>query len=151
MANATVCPGCEEVMRDTTSCLVVELELDDGEIQTRTPYGGESYFVDAPEAPRVALLRRCHDCGVAIGQPHHALCDFEACPDCGTQMLACACERGDEDLGHCGDHGEMRLIIHRKTPLLDDEAGLEPDNVDAFTTLCENCHGVEDLAAQLGR
>jgi hypothetical protein len=149
----TICPACEEKMAASESCLVDEIELEDGTVQRRIPYGEERYFVAAPEAPED---RTCHDCGVAVGEMHHGYCDFEACARCGTQKLACSCGTSEEtaELGHCVDHGPVPLVIHRPIALKNDEAGLDPDRddaVDRLQTLCEQCHGLTDLAAQLGR
>lgn len=35
--------------------------------------------------------RRCHDCGVKIGEIHHPGCDMEECPRCGGQYFICDC------------------------------------------------------------
>lgn len=140
-------------MGESKYCLVDEIELDDGTVQERVPYGEERYFLDPPEA---ADDRCCHDCGVAVGESHHFSCDFEACKSCGAQKLVCPCGSPDEppEPGSCNEHGPVALIIHRPAFLKDDEAGLDPDRPDAvarLTTLCEHCHGLTDLADQLGR
>ena len=80
------------------------------------PGGGcrESVLIFKPKAknkPEVQLKRlrfgeeqrfgpveetgNCHDCNAASGAYHHTGCDWEECPQCGGQLLACACnEKG---------------------------------------------------------
>ena len=45
----------------------------------RIRYGSESLWKDVPD--------RCHDCGAAVGNFHHARCDMEECPACGDQLI----------------------------------------------------------------
>ena len=38
----------------------------------------------------------CHDCGVVRGEYHHAGCDMERCPKCGSQLIGFhGCEISD--------------------------------------------------------
>jgi hypothetical protein len=88
--------GC----RRGTPCAITH--FDDGAVRNQR----RRFF---PRVPRKSLSelwgdlaegfvdgKACHDCGVAIGQLHHVLCDCETCPVCGGQALGCA--PGD----HCG-------------------------------------------------
>jgi hypothetical protein len=33
----------------------------------------------------------CHDCAAPLGAQHHPGCDYEECPRCRRQLIACAC------------------------------------------------------------
>ena len=35
--------------------------------------------------------KRCHDCGVKIGEFHKLGCDMEECPFCHHQLISCDC------------------------------------------------------------
>ena len=35
--------------------------------------------------------KRCSDCNVAFGQPHHPGCSVESCPRCNKQIISCGC------------------------------------------------------------
>lgn len=42
------------------------------------------------------ILRRCHDCDVAPGEPHEDNCDVARCSVCGLQRLGCECRGHDK-------------------------------------------------------
>jgi hypothetical protein len=53
----------------------------------RIPFGSE------PVAdPSMIPAGPCHDCGVERGDVHWFGCDMELCPNCGAQLIGCACE-----------------------------------------------------------
>lgn len=70
-----VCPCCQTDMREGLSCV---------EVKTKTGSKPIPYPVD-DEMPH------CHDCNTPRGGWHHPGCDWERCPDCGGQLISCAC------------------------------------------------------------
>jgi hypothetical protein len=39
------------------------------------------------------VLSLCPDCGVKPKELHQPGCDVERCPDCGRQIIGCACDK----------------------------------------------------------
>jgi len=59
----------------------------DGVTYLAIPLGNEAVFRDRQDQiPEV-----CNDCNARRGGFHHALCDLEECPICGTLALTCGC------------------------------------------------------------
>lgn len=76
--------------------------------------GGGCTITHVAKGPRSSPVKRvflgeesedwgtvCHDCNAGEGQPHHAGCDAERCPECGGQMLGCLGPPSKE-FGGCG-------------------------------------------------
>jgi hypothetical protein len=86
-----VCDLCKGEMLEVPGCVQAALlfQPTDGESTTRRmakiPFGQEKRYGEMEAA------ERCHDCGVKPGQLHHPGCDWEECPRCGGQLLACFC------------------------------------------------------------
>ncbi len=78
----TQCPACQQDMTTARSCTAA--------VEGRVPYARFRDFKDG--TPLMELPERCHDCGVAVGGYHHALCDMEDCPACGGQAIYCGCD-----------------------------------------------------------
>ena len=55
----------------------------------RIRYGDEAGIGDAADF-------LCHDCAAKRGEFHVPGCDMERCPECGKQLISCACNY-DED------------------------------------------------------
>ncbi len=44
------------------------------------------------DAEKLRLSKKPCGCGAAIGQFHDPGCDWEECPFCNTQLIACCCD-----------------------------------------------------------
>jgi len=49
----------------------------------------------------VSENKPCPDCGAAVGEHHHHLCDVQRCPVCGGQYISC-CGVPEEDIAEQG-------------------------------------------------
>ena len=79
------CRSCHNDMSEVQSCshnVCITFE-GDARMYQAIPYINPATFDD--ENPN------CHDCGVQIGAKHHAGCDMESCPRCGSQLISCDC------------------------------------------------------------
>lgn len=48
---------------------------------------------EAERSARDGWPDRCPHCRVAPGEAHGSGCDWEQCPRCGGQLIACGCHR----------------------------------------------------------
>lgn len=80
---------CGREMEQGGACGFTHVRNNAGPVVPRVVYGQERRFGHIPEDHDAK--RTCHDCGVAVGMPHHAGCDWEECPECGMQALGCEC------------------------------------------------------------
>jgi hypothetical protein len=82
-----VCAYCRREERSASGCTALAYaDFADGIPRLRIRYG-DGHRHDT----RDAACGRCHDCGAEPGELHHAFCDWEECPSCGAQSLACDC------------------------------------------------------------
>jgi hypothetical protein len=95
------CEVCKKEMTTPQGCIAAHIqytplkvvrgrhteELDPTKTKSyvRIPYGHERRYglIDNPP--------HCPDCNAPLGLFHHPGCDWEECPRCGFQLLACAC------------------------------------------------------------
>ena len=71
----------------------------------------------------------CHDCGVLHGQFHVELvCDMEACPRCGEQVIACDCPYAADEASDTVESAsqaegaaiaDYSSLVRRVSPMLD--------------------------------
>ena len=90
------CEDCNRVMSPNVGCTATHVSK-------------------GPDAPLVQRIRCgegddwggpiCHDCNAGTGQIHHAGCDVERCPECGSQMLMCLGEPSAEEIELFGSAG----------------------------------------------
>ncbi|HTA46385.1 MAG TPA: hypothetical protein VK789_28275 [Bryobacteraceae bacterium] len=84
-----ICENCKQEMTTADGCTADRIQFTpDGKkatVHDRNRYGKETRY--PPPDPG----RRCHDCGVSVGQFHHPGCDVEECPRCCRQLLSCPC------------------------------------------------------------
>ena len=96
------CKLCNQDMLEVESCInrrlvfsgphpgVIARFENAPDLEKPVPYGEESEYWDDEPATGT-----CHDCGVAVGEFHHAGCDMEECPNpvCNDQQLVfCGCD-----------------------------------------------------------
>jgi len=62
---------------------IASIEYPDGTTLLKIPFN--------PKSLHLPNWHRCPDCNVAPGGNHHANCDYETCPKCGSQLISCAC------------------------------------------------------------
>lgn len=94
MSNA-VCGDCNREMSPGGGCTLTHVsKTEHGKSMKRIVCGGPGDW--GAECPG----GNCGDCNAAPGQPHHAGCDIERCPECGGQMLGCLGEA--DEFGGCG-------------------------------------------------
>lgn len=66
----------------------------------------------------VCLEEKCHDCGVAVGEPHLERCDVELCTVCGGQRMLCDCEGHDKEAAcWTGEWPERKSVRQDETLL----------------------------------
>lgn len=75
------CEFCELEMLTAEGCTIARLPFATG-VKRRI-----RYYSDAG---------RCPDCGAVDGNFHHFGCDWEKCPQCGSQLLSCGCEFAED-------------------------------------------------------
>jgi hypothetical protein len=79
-------------MRRHTSCVEHSFRYKDDPREYRAvPYGAEDDDWGA------ASGKDCHDCYCPSGGFHHAGCDVEQCPRCGSQAISCDCDMLDDE------------------------------------------------------
>lgn len=90
MSLYATCEDCNQTMNPGGGCTYTHVRTETGDLVQRIRCG-EGADWGAPI---------CHDCNAGDGQFHHAGCDVERCPQCGSQMLMCL---GEPDaFGGCG-------------------------------------------------
>lgn len=76
---------------DSTQCedrvLVFGVETESTRM-TPIEFGSEPMYDDWKPA------FHCPECGVSSGSYHHLDCELEICPNCGDQLVDCACTPG---------------------------------------------------------
>lgn len=79
MAN---CEDCNDEMLSVGTCTKKFIQFGDKFYARITENDGKD-----------DTTNRCHDCGIIMkyGNIHHQGCDWERCPRCGGQLLACGC------------------------------------------------------------
>ncbi len=75
-----ICGYCKQDMLKVNRCIKIPIFIND-----------EEY------APIPNTDKKCHDCGVDVGEYHHPGCDMERCPYCGGQLISCGCLDEKED------------------------------------------------------
>lgn len=98
-----ICKTCGQDMAVAHSCTEINLirrATGYDKRYPKIPYGKSDLFPDNGG--------RCHDCGVEIGGFHHPMCDWEECPRCHRQLIACGCKwfYGDKDESLKGPPGK---------------------------------------------
>lgn len=76
------CEDCENEMKSADTCNRRFIQFGDRFYTRITKNNG----IDE-------TTKRCHDCGILMkdGNIHHQGCDWEICPRCGGQQIACGC------------------------------------------------------------
>jgi len=90
-----VCEYCSQERKPGVSCTVMKITIQ-GQEHDRVPYANER----RPEP------HDCHDCNTPLGGIHHANCDMERCPKCGTQFITCGCGPGELPVATEGKYPE---------------------------------------------
>ena len=89
-----ICRSCRKEMSDpaVTACEAnVSVKYPDGSLLATLPYD--------PQKLHFPNWFRCPDCNVVPGGKHHTGCDYEYCPQCGGQLISCACFDSENDNG----------------------------------------------------
>ena len=76
------CYECGKITNEGVSCN--SFFIHDGNRYNRIPYIDEN-------------AHSCHDCNIYPNQFHHAGCDMERCPICGSQLIGCECFDHEEE------------------------------------------------------
>lgn len=78
------CSFCKQDMIEADGCRPSVILLK-GKRYRKVLFGESDR--DQPITPEA----RCHDCGAKPNNFHHPGCDWERCPICGGQAIACGC------------------------------------------------------------
>lgn len=82
--------------------------------------------------------RKCHDCGVELGEYHLEGCDTERCPKCAGQLISCGCFVIYKDLCDFDDEGRWDVEEFEKyerekwTGIMYEEAHLYAEEHDLW-------------------
>ena len=81
-STSTYCEFCQQGKLRSSGCLIASVEVH-GESVPRIPYTPPKFGKE---------FERCQDCNAKYGRYHHPKCEWELCPCCMHELVACGCE-----------------------------------------------------------